>query len=88
MPLTSHPTEESRRTVATRMMGGRSGSAGFPRLRVETTARSTLMHFALLLSNLPHVEESRSHYYAFLSLQPRQPGSFRTLWLRVKALAS
>lgn len=46
------------------------------------------MHFALLLSNLPHVEESRSHYYAFLSLQPRQPGSFRTLWLRVKALAS
>jgi len=46
------------------------------------------MHFALLLSNLPHVEESRSHYYAFLSLQPRATGRFNALWQRLKAFAS
>jgi hypothetical protein len=53
------------------------------------------MHFVLLLSNLPHVEESRSHYYTFLSLQPRPSfvptgatGAIRALWQRVKAFAS
>ncbi|WP_169740146.1 hypothetical protein [Paraburkholderia acidipaludis] len=47
------------------------------------------MHFALLLSNLPHVEESRSHYSSFLSLQPRTAHSrLGALWRRVKAFAS
>jgi hypothetical protein len=60
-------------------------------LRVETDARSTTMHFALLLSNLPHVEESRSHYTTYLSLQPRETGHFgrvSALWQRLKAFAS
>jgi hypothetical protein len=49
------------------------------------------MHFALLLSNLPHVEESRSHYSTYLSLQPRETGYFSrvsALWQRLKAFAS
>lgn len=29
------------------------------------------MQFALLVSQLPHVEEARSHYNEMLSLQPR-----------------
>ncbi|SDI59057.1 hypothetical protein [Paraburkholderia phenazinium] len=29
------------------------------------------MHFALLVSQLPHVEEARNHYNDMLSLQPR-----------------
>jgi hypothetical protein len=51
-------------------------------------ARSTTMHFALLLSNLPHVEESRSHYYTYLSLQPRETSRVRALWQRLKTFAS
>ncbi|MFP6561153.1 hypothetical protein WJ542_23015 [Paraburkholderia sp. B3] len=47
------------------------------------------MHFALLLSNLPHMEESRSHYASFLSWQPRTASSrFGAFWQRVKAFAS
>jgi len=53
------------------------------------------MHFALLLSKLPHLEEPRSHYATFLSLQPRPAltrpgatGSISALWQRVKAFAS
>ncbi len=32
------------------------------------------MNFGLLLSQLPHVQESRVHYDAMLSLQAREPG--------------
>jgi hypothetical protein len=46
------------------------------------------MHFALLLSNLPHVEESRSHYATFLSLQPSMARTrLGVLWHRMKAFA-
>jgi hypothetical protein len=30
-----------------------------------------IMQFALLVSQLPHVEEARNHYNEMLSLQPR-----------------
>ena len=46
------------------------------------------MNFGLLLSNLPHVDESRVHYDAMLSLQPREPHRFTTFWRRLKALVS
>jgi hypothetical protein len=36
------------------------------------------MHFALLVSQLPHVEEARNHYNDMLSLQPR-PHAQRTI---------
>jgi hypothetical protein len=54
------------------------------------------MQFGLLLSNLPHVEESRSHYNDFLSLQPRHADGFGArvshrfgnFWQRLKTLAA
>jgi hypothetical protein len=46
------------------------------------------MHFALLLSNLPHLDESRSHYEALLSLQPQRFAGVSALWQRLKALVS
>jgi hypothetical protein len=46
------------------------------------------MHFALLLSNLPHLDDSRSQYDAFLSLQPHHAAGVRTFWQRLKALVS
>jgi hypothetical protein len=46
------------------------------------------MHFALLLSNLPHLNESRSHYEALLSLQPQRMAGVSALWKRLKALVS
>ncbi|MGH8777910.1 hypothetical protein [Paraburkholderia sp.] len=30
------------------------------------------MHFALLVSQLPHIEEARAHYNELLSLEPRR----------------
>ncbi|WP_431824716.1 hypothetical protein [Burkholderia sp. F1] len=37
------------------------------------------MNFGLLLSQLPHVNESRPHYDAMLSLENRQPVFVRLL---------
>ncbi|PPK42034.1 hypothetical protein B0G57_12243 [Trinickia symbiotica] len=37
------------------------------------------MHFALLLSQLPHVEEARPHYNGMLSLGSRSPATARVL---------
>ncbi|MBI0331316.1 hypothetical protein [Burkholderia plantarii] len=42
------------------------------------------MNFGLLLSKLPHVAESRAHYDAMLSLDPRQPMLMHWLrWLKI-----
>jgi hypothetical protein len=46
------------------------------------------MNFGLLLSQLPHVQESRVHYDAMLSLQPREPHRFAAFLQRLKALIS
>lgn len=46
------------------------------------------MHFALLLSKLPHLDESRTHYEALLSLQPQRMGGISALWQRLKALVA
>ncbi|WP_196774811.1 hypothetical protein [Burkholderia cepacia] len=43
------------------------------------------MNFGLLLSNLPHVTESRSNYDAMLSLDTHQPVFVRLL-NRLKSL--
>jgi hypothetical protein len=42
------------------------------------------MHFCLLVSQLPHVQEARVHYDAMLSLEARQPGKFVALWHGVR----
>nr|WP_042337535.1 hypothetical protein [Paraburkholderia ferrariae] len=44
------------------------------------------MNFGLLLSNLPHIEESRSHYEAMLSLHAHEPHKFAALWRNLKRL--
>lgn len=46
------------------------------------------MNFGLLLSNLPHVDDSRAQYDAMLSLQPRETHRLAALWRRLKALFS
>ncbi|CAB3790549.1 hypothetical protein LMG28614_03091 [Paraburkholderia ultramafica] len=46
------------------------------------------MNFGLLLSQLPHVQESRAHYDTVLSLQPREPHKFAAFWQRLKTLIS
>ncbi|MBV8626603.1 MAG: hypothetical protein JO371_01855 [Paraburkholderia sp.] len=46
------------------------------------------MHFCLLLSTLPHVEEARTQYDAMLALQPRAPRAVATLWHSLKTLFS
>jgi hypothetical protein len=46
------------------------------------------MNFGLLLSQLPHVQESRVHYDAMLALHAPEPSKFATFWLRLKALLS
>ena len=43
------------------------------------------MNFGLLLSNLPHVEESRVNYDAMLSLETRETHRYAALWRSVKA---
>jgi hypothetical protein len=40
----------------------------------------------LLLSQLPHVEESRPHYDAMLSLHADRPRRMIVLWRRLRAL--
>jgi|HubBroStandDraft_5_1064220.scaffolds.fasta_scaffold81387_2 hypothetical protein len=44
------------------------------------------MHFALLLSDLPRVEQSRVHYDAMLSLDTRKPFAVSAFWHRLKPL--
>lgn len=46
------------------------------------------MNFCLLLSQLPHVQESRAYYDAMLSLHAREPNTFAAFWQRVKTLIS
>ncbi|MFM0165910.1 hypothetical protein PQR39_36440 [Paraburkholderia sediminicola] len=46
------------------------------------------MNFGLLVSQLPHVQESRVHYDAMLALQAREPHRFAAFWQRLKALVS
>jgi hypothetical protein len=46
------------------------------------------MTFGLLLSQLPHVQESRVHYDAMLALHVREPHQFTSFWLRLKTLVS
>jgi hypothetical protein len=46
------------------------------------------MTFGLLLSQLPHVQESRVHYDAMLALHAREPHQFAAFWLRLKTLIS
>ncbi|CAD6538794.1 hypothetical protein LMG28140_03297 [Paraburkholderia metrosideri] len=46
------------------------------------------MNFGLLLSHLPHVQESRIHYDAMLALHAREPRKLTALWQRCKAFFS
>ena len=48
------------------------------------------MHFALLVSQLPHIEEARTHYNGMLALDSRSSGSARMLaaiWTAFKKFA-
>jgi hypothetical protein len=44
------------------------------------------MNFGLLLSQLPHIQESRGHYDAMLALHERKPHRFASFCRRLKAL--
>jgi hypothetical protein len=61
-------------------------------LRSANTPKSNvwrnIMSFGLLLSQLPHVQESRVHYDAMLALHAREPHKFIAFWQRLKALIS
>ncbi|KGS01473.1 MULTISPECIES: hypothetical protein [Burkholderia] len=46
------------------------------------------MQFGLLLSQLPHVQESRVHYDAMLSLESAGKPAAVSFWQRLKALIS
>jgi hypothetical protein len=46
------------------------------------------MNFGLLLSQLPHVEESRVHYDAMLALHANEPHKLAAFWQRLKAFVS
>jgi hypothetical protein len=46
------------------------------------------MNFGLLLSQLPHVQESRVPYDAMLALHAPEPRKFAAFWLRLKTLFS
>ncbi|WP_205791655.1 hypothetical protein [Burkholderia sp. Ac-20353] len=47
------------------------------------------MNFGLLLSKLPHIDESRSNYDAMLSLKSGESHHrFAAIWHRLKALVS
>ncbi|WP_167389829.1 hypothetical protein [Burkholderia ubonensis] len=46
------------------------------------------MNFGLLLSNLPHIDESRASYAAMLSLKSRESHRIAAFWLKLKALVS
>jgi hypothetical protein len=44
------------------------------------------MSFGLLLSQLPHVQESRGHYDEMLALHASQPHGLAAFWQRIKEL--
>ncbi|MGA9915234.1 hypothetical protein [Paraburkholderia sp.] len=46
------------------------------------------MNFGLLVSQLPHVQESRVHYDAMLALHAPEQHKFAAFWLRLKTLIS
>jgi hypothetical protein len=46
------------------------------------------MNFGLLLSHLPHPQESHTHYDAMLALHAREPRKLAALWQRFKAFFS
>jgi len=46
------------------------------------------MNFGLLLSQLPHVEESRTHYNDMLALHASKPRGFAAFLQHVKSLIS
>ena len=46
------------------------------------------MNFGLLLSQLPHVQESRVHYDAMLALHAPEPHKFAAFWQQLKTLVS
>ena len=46
------------------------------------------MNFGLLVSQLPHVQESHDHYDAMLALHGPEPNRFVAFWLRLKTLVS
>ncbi|AOP65613.1 hypothetical protein [Burkholderia mallei] len=46
------------------------------------------MQFGLLLSQLPHVDESSVHYDAMLSLKAAGEPASASFWQRLKALIS
>jgi hypothetical protein len=46
------------------------------------------MTFGLLVSQLPHVLESRVHYDAMLSLHARKPPRFSAIWQRIRTFIS
>jgi hypothetical protein len=46
------------------------------------------MSFGLLLSKLPHVQESRAHYNTMLSLHSNQQPRFAVFWHVLKTLIS
>jgi hypothetical protein len=52
--------------------------------RVKPDARRYIMKLGLLVSNLPHIEESRPHYEAMLSLHEREPHKFVAFWRNLK----
>jgi hypothetical protein len=47
-----------------------------------------MMNFGLLVSQLPHVQESRVHYDAVLAMHARNPHKFVAFWQRLKTLFS
>jgi hypothetical protein len=46
------------------------------------------MNFGLLVSQLPHVQESRVHYDAMLALHAPTRHTFAAFWQRLKNLVS
>jgi hypothetical protein len=46
------------------------------------------MNFGLLLSQLPHVQESRVYYDAMLALHAPAPHKIGAFWQRLKTLIS
>jgi hypothetical protein len=46
------------------------------------------MNFGLLVSKLPHVQESCAHYDVMLALHALEPHKFAAFWQRLKTLIS
>ncbi|WP_167397504.1 hypothetical protein [Paraburkholderia aromaticivorans] len=46
------------------------------------------MIFGLLLSQLPHVQQSRAHYDGMLALHAPAPHKLTAFWRRLKTLVS